>query len=105
MPLLPKEEIIIPAKVLDKLWITHISIDSPSPSGEANAVVQLLPYNDGGDTGPEFPLVFSDIFAKIDNGDEDLKDAFRAITLAVQKQVYPELFEVAPTGEEAVTGS
>lgn len=50
MPINISVPIQVPQKTFDKYWCRQIVIHSPIPNGEAEAVVQLLPYNDAGES-------------------------------------------------------
>jgi hypothetical protein len=93
MPLQPKDPIVVPAKTLDKLWVIRIEINAPSLGGDANVAVQLLPYNDQGETGEVFAVNFHNVLEEIEGGNELLANAFEAIMTAVQYKLTPEAFE------------
>jgi hypothetical protein len=96
MPLQPKDPIVVPAKTLDKLWILRLEINAPTLGGDANVSVQLLPYNDQGETGEVFVVNFHNILQEIDNGHPYLSNAFEAILTAAQHKLTPEAFEEEP---------
>ena len=98
MPIKPIEDIVVPAKTLDKLWITRLIISAPTLGGDANAEIQLLPYNDQGETGEIVGISINSILQEILDGNEHLAAAYQAILNAIQYKVNPNY--VPPVPEE-----
>jgi hypothetical protein len=90
MPIKPKEDIVIPAKTLDKLWIIRVVVSAPSLGGDANAEIQLMPYNDQGETGEIIGVSINSILEEIQNGNEQLAAAYTAIMNAIQHKIDPD---------------
>jgi hypothetical protein len=69
MAILVKEEIVIPEKRLNKLWVRKIDISASEPGGDAKAQIAMVPYNDEG-----LYSIDDSIYLNVENIAEKVKD-------------------------------
>lgn len=64
MPIIAKEEIVIPEKRFDKLWVFKLEVYAPSEK-ESSATITYIPRNDAGEFYPEgaFNKSINDVYA------------------------------------------
>jgi hypothetical protein len=79
------DPIIIPAKTLDKYWVHSFSVGTTGVNGVAMLHSSLLPYNDGGDIGPEIVLDTINVFEQL-AVDPDAAQIFGLVMAYVEKK-------------------
>lgn len=95
-PITPTAPITVPAVVIDTYWLTKLFVASPSiaasnalPVPDANAVIELMPYNAANlESVPDKAVRVSikGIFGRVAGGDTDLATILQLILAYAEKE-------------------
>lgn len=88
MAILTKEEIVIPEKRLNKMWIRNINIAANEPGGDAVAYITMLPYNDNGEYDLEkcTYLTVEGIAEKVKNKESNIAKAMYYLLASIEEE-------------------
>lgn len=88
MAILTKEEIVIPEKRLNKLWVRNINIAANEPGGDAIAYITMLPYNDSGeyDVDKCTYLTVDGIADKIKDPESNIAKAMHFLLASIEEE-------------------